>query len=376
MPRSRGAGPDAASPTLYGMPGNPRRQRARPPTPVILLAMLAALATVVASTSFLMRPAVTPQGFALARDVPTLSAGDPAVEPRGLHLLLVPHPDDELSAWTSLLEADDLMPVMVLLTQGEATQRCSAEVMDRHLQAGLGEVAPDPDPTTEGGGSPACREARLGSFRRAMTQAATHTPAVQLDWSTSRPVDFSGLEGHVVTGPSALLIALDLGDDTLTADAVAAAARELLRSPDTGLPDLPLVRITSSAYYATDEDTTPCDSLAVCPPGEAAYVYDRPDHLAVRDAARALAPLAQDGSWLVTHSYDPRAGRHLALPQDLYDDFMGLGPGELRTAQRLGTYQQIYGWLAFPDVWRPGDLPLQDGQVMFPRVQSYEVVAP
>lgn len=65
-------------------------------------------------------------------------------------------------------------------------------------------------------------------------------------------------------------------------------------------------------------------------------------HLATREAARALAPLAQDGSWLVTHPHDPAVDR----------------------------------WLAFPDAWRPGDLPLASNQVIFPRVQSSEVVAP
>lgn len=365
------------------MPGHQRRQRSRPPTAVVLLAMLAALATVVASTSFLMRPAVSVPDYALARDVQVVSPAVSAPEPRGLHLILLPHPDDELSGWTALLEAEDLMPVLVLLTHGEATQRCTADVMAGHLQTDLGEVPPDPDPTTEGGGSAACRQARLGSFRRAMTEAAVHTPSAQLDWSASRPLEdpgldgpHSGLDGHLVTGPSAALVILDLGDGTLTADGVEDAVGSLMASRPTGLPDLPLVRVTSAAYYATDESPTGCDNLGLCPPGGEPYVYGHPDHLAVREAARALAPTAEEGSWLVTHSYDPRAGRHLALPEDVYDAFLGLGEGAPGTARRLGSHQRVYGWLAFPDAWRLGDLPLQDDQVLFPRVQSYEVVAP
>ena len=46
------------------------------------------------------------------------------------------------------------------------------------------------------------------------------------------------------------------------------------------------------------------------------------------------------------------------------------------TAQRLGIYQRAYGWLAFPDAWRRGDLPLAGDRVLFPRVQTYEVVEP
>lgn len=359
------------------MSGHPRTPRSRPPVSVVLLTLLVTLATVVTSTAFLMRPAVSPQAFALARDVPTVSPAPPATDPRGLHLVLVPHPDDELSAWTSLLDADDLMPLVVLLTQGEATQHCAADVMDRRLQTDLGEVPPEPDPTVGGGGSLACREARLGSFRAAMTEAAEHTPSVQLDWSAARPVEIDGLEALLVTGESATLIALDLGDDALTTDTVETAVRGVLSRPFAlGLPDLPLVRITSSAYYATEQEPTACDSLALCPPGETPYVYDRPDHLAVREVARTLAPLTEEGSWLVTHSYDPAANRHLALPEEIYDQFMGLGSGDPRTAQRLGSHQRIYGWLAFPDPWRTGELPLQGEQVLFPRVQSYEVVTP
>lgn len=340
--------------------------------------MVAALVTVTASTSALLRPALTPQEFALARDVPTVSPSDPGDQPRGLHVFLVPHPDDELSAWTSLLEGADLYPVIVLLTQGEATQRCAAESMAKHLNAGLGEIPPEPDPSEEGAASPTCKEARLNSFRQAVSAAAEHTPLMTLDWSKARDAELAGQPVQFVPGPAATLLLLDLGDSTLTADGVEEATLGLLESPDAGLPDLPLIRITSAAYYATEASSAGagCDSLALCPPGEEAYVYDHPDHLAVREAARSLAPRAREGSWLVTHASDPAATRHLALSQDLYEEFMALGPGDPWSAQRVGSYQRIYGWLAFPDVWRPGDLPVRSTEVMFPRVQSYEVVTP
>lgn len=357
------------------MPGNPRRQRTGPPTAVVLLLMFLALATVAASTTFLLRPSMSPAAFALDRDVPTVAPAPPPGDPRGLHLILVPHPDDEISAWTSLVEGADLLPVLVVLTQGEGTARCTADAMERHLRPDLGEIAPQPDPSHAGAGSAACREARLNSFREALDAAASHTPAVRLEWSSAREVDLAGHQARVVTGSAATLVELDLGDGGLTAQAVESVSQALLESDV--LPDLPLTRVTSSAYYATEQSSpSPCDSLAVCPPGDTAYVYDHPDHLATREAARALAPLAQEGSWLVTHPYDPAVDRHLALPREVYDAFLGLGEGDPRDAQRLGSYQRIYGWLAFPDSWRPGDLPLASNQVIFPRVQSYEVVAP
>lgn len=346
---------------------------------MVVLALVLALATVATSTLFLLRPAVSTERWALERDVPTVQTDGHGSDPDGLHLILVPHPDDEISAWTSLQEADDLHPVIVLLTQGEATQRCSVEALGNHLQTELGELPPRPDPTAGGASSTACREARLNAFRDALHEAATHTPVVDVDWSDATTEQLGGTEGQVVRGDAATFVLLDLGDDTLTAPGVEQTVRDLLDDPDLPLPDLPLTRITSSAYYATTAEESveaPCEVVSTCPGGERAYIYDRPDHRAVQDAARALAPLAQEGSWLVTNPYDPAATTHLALRDEVYEAFMGLGPGEPATATRIGSHQRHYGWLAFPDVWRPGDLPLDSRRVMFPRVQSYEVVAP
>ncbi len=339
--------------------------------------MVLALFVVCASTLFLMRQPPTPPQVA-AGEVPTVTPQSSPDQATGLHVYLVPHPDDELSAWTSLIEGGDLHPVMVVLTQGEATDRCEVTEYSIHLATGLGEIPPRPDPSTEEATAATCREARMSSFQEVLTTATVHTPAVALDWAHSRFVEVGGHPVTVVPGMAATLLLLDLGDDTLTADRVEEMTRLLLESTDVGLPDLPVTRVTASAYYATQHaaDRSSCSDTAVCLPGEPSYVFDRPDHLAARDAARSLAPLTEEGSWLVTHPDDLAASRHLALPVPIYQQFMGLGPGDPPTAQRLGSYQQAYGWLAFPDAWRPGDLPLERFQVLFPRVQSYEVVTP
>jgi len=269
-------------------------RRARPSSVVILLVLLLALLAVTASTALLMRPAVAVEELALARAVPEVSASDPASRQRGLHLMLLPHPDDELSAWTTLLDDPALHVVMVLLTQGEATQRCSADALDKHLQDQLGEAAPRPDPSVEGAASDACREARLNAFRENLTEAASHTPVMRVDWPGSTSGPLGGTPAQIARGEAATVIMLDLGDGLLSASSVEEVVHALLADPSTGLPDLPLARVTASAYYAleTDGDSgAPCAVASTCPAGEHAYVYDRPDHLAVRDAARALAPL-------------------------------------------------------------------------------------
>ncbi|WP_122261564.1 hypothetical protein [Ornithinimicrobium cerasi] len=346
---------------------------------LVVAVLVLTLVAVALSTAFLLRPSLTPAQWALARDVPTLDPQDPVADPQGLHLLLVPHPDDELSGWGSLLDRPDLRPVLVLLTRGEATQRCGEQAMANHLQVELGEVAPRPDPTSQGASSTACEEARLQAFRTALGEAARHTPVLAVDWSLARPATVAGQGAEVVEGRHATVVLLDLGDDALTASGVTEVLAGMLDAPPEGVPDLPVGRITAAAYYATRgevADRPTCEVVVVCPAGERAYVYDRPDHLAVREAARALAERAAEGSWLATSPFDPAASVHRALPQELYDLAMGLGPGDAGSAPRMGTYQRVYGWLAFPDVWRRGDLPLARDQVMFPRVQSYEVVPP
>lgn len=361
---------------LARMPGNaPRRPRVVPVWGVVL-ALCLALVAVTASTSFLMRPPQTVQQLAVST-VPTVSPSEPPAQARGLHIYLLPHPDDELSAWTSLVDGDDLYPVLVLLTRGEATQRCATASLAKHLNAARGEIPPTPDPGTDTASMATCQEARLNSFRQAVSEAADHTPVVALDWTDTRTVELDGQAAEVVSGPSAALVVLDLGDGTLTADRVESAVRTLLEESSSWMPDLPLVRVTSSAYYATQAATesAECDDTA-CLDGGQAYVYDHPDHAAVWEAARSLAPLTEQGSWVVTQPNDSAADRHLALPEEMYQQFMELGPGDPWTAERRGTYQRIYGWLAFPDVWRPGDLPTQDAQVLFPRVQSFEIVTP
>ena len=366
--------------TLRPMPGPTSLHGRRPRLLVVASAVLAAALTVGWSTSYLLREPVGVTEAAIARPVQTVTPQDPVPPERsdGLHLYLVPHPDDELSGWSSLIDTPDLHPVIVVLTEGEATSRCDGDRLGRYVQAELGEVVPDPVPS--GQGSPECRQARLGSFRSALQESERHAPAlVGLSDTASERIELPTGAGMITAGEHATVVTLDLGDSSLAAGDVVAAATELLEDRGRHLPDLPLARVTAAAYVGVEEPVAsepPCDLPAICPAGDRAFVYERPDHIATHEAGRALAPLAAQGSWLVTHPYDAAAAEHRALPQDLYDDFMALGPGEGRESERRGTYQRIYGWLAFPDVWRVGDLPLDSGQVLFPRIQSYEVVAP
>lgn len=371
------------------MPAARPPRRRGPARWVVGAALVLTLVVVTLSTGFLLRPAQTVQQVALARAVPAVHSGQvvTADQARGLHLYLVPHADDELSGWTSLADGSDLYPVLVLLTQGEQTARCTPEVLATHLEVELGERPPEPDPTT-GRDTPACRQARWDAFRASLAEAARHTPAVDLSGAQETTATLGGSPAVLLRGRGATVVALDLGDGRLTPEAVGEAVEEVLALSGTALPDLPLTRVTASAYVGTGadgsdtdeadgtDDSPGCDPPAVCPAGERAYEYAHEDHRATMQAARELAPRTTQGSFLVTYPSDPAATEHRALPPEVYDAFMELGPGAPDTARRLGSHQRIYGWLGFPDVWRVGDLPLQSTEVVFPRVQSYEVVAP
>ncbi|MCE0485707.1 hypothetical protein [Ornithinimicrobium sediminis] len=360
------------------MPSARRAPRRGPAWWVVAAALAMALVVVTVTTSFLLRPAQTVQEFALSRVVPEVHSTQVVTEDRaeGLHLYLVPHADDELSGWTSLAEGSDLYPVLVLLTQGEQTIRCTAEGLQRHLQAELGEEHPTPDPTT-GRDTPACRQARWNAFQESLREASEHTPSMDLTDAQEVTTTVGGDSATVVRGSGVTVIALDLGDTQLTPESVREAVDHVLALAGTELPDLPLTRITSSAYVGADATgSKDCAQPALCPDGEQGYGYAHDDHRATHEAARALAPRATEGAFLVTHPYDPAANEHRALPPKVYDAFMELGPGDADSARRLGSHQRIYGWLAFPDVWRVGELPLQSTEVFFSRVQSYEVFAP
>lgn len=361
------------------MPATPSPVRRRTPLPVVAGALLLACLTVAWSTGVLVREPVGVTQLAIARDVPLVEPGEPvgAADAEGLHLYLVPHPDDELSGWASLVEADDLYPVVVVLSQGEATARCTPETYAAHLESDLGEIVPQPDPTA-GRGTQVCRDARLGSLKGALDEAAGHSSVVEgLATAPATAVELPSGPATVQVGPHAAMVVLDLGDSELAGPRVLEASEDVLGRAGAELPDLPLARVTASAYLARDGVDDPgCEPSVLCPADDGPYVYDRTDHAAAHEAARALAGRTTEGAWLVTHPYDPAAEEFRALPQEVYDAFLGLGGGPVEDAERLGSYQRWYGWLAFPDVWRAGDLPLASSEVLFPRVQSFEVVAP
>ncbi len=88
----------------------------------------------------------------------------------------VPHPDDELEAWSLLEDRPDQYPVFVLCTHGEATVYADG----RGFQPQLGERTPQPQPWGPPG-STTVRRQRLSSFTAFLDEASLLDPALERD---------------------------------------------------------------------------------------------------------------------------------------------------------------------------------------------------
>lgn len=324
-------------------------------------------------------------GSATAPASSSIRAGEaPAAAPTRLQLVVSPHPDDEMEAWSQVDPSDDVHTVWLTMTRGEATSRCDPQTYAAELDVAAGEVAPSPAPA--GRGTASCEDARLGAWTRFLTlahggrgadaqvgeprrldlgavPAAAGLPAAPVATRRGRPSP--GALAWV--GSRQSMVAVDAGDGEVTPGEVAWAVRAVLAQRGALLPDLPLERVVSAAYVGAPPDAT----------------YQHPDHRAVQEAlldpalTAALAPLR--GTYVVTAPSDPRVNLTGAVPPDEYERLMGLGPSVAGdhgpTPRREGLMQQVYGWLAFPGGWWPTtERPVDDAAgdpLIMARVQSF-----
>ncbi len=319
-----------------------------------------------------------------------------AAEPTRLQLVVSPHPDDELEAWSQVDRSPDVYTVWLTMTRGEATAHCDPDVHTAELDVRAGEIPPSPPP--EGAGTASCVDARMASWTTFLRLAwpapveeedqagddvpsRSTAPAPQRLDLPDQPAgdgteasDVPTRDGRPSPGalawvePAMAMIALDAGDGQVSEDDVARGVRAVLAQRGRLLPDLPLARVVAAAYTGSLPDAP----------------YDHPDHLAVTEAllerslTQALAP--QDGTFVVTGTHDPRATLTSEVDRAEYRRLMGLGPAVTGddgspSPQRLGLAQRVYGWLAFPGgAWPPTEtaVPDADGDpLIMARVQRF-----
>lgn len=384
--RSRRVPPEAPSP---GTP-SPQSPAPRPATPQWKLLSALVLALVATMAGTLLHS----------------SRGETM---RGIHLFVSPHPDDELQAWSTLTNDPAVYTVFVVLTRGENTARCEPAWASAHADdAAPGEANIPRDPV--GRGTDACGRARLDSWHATLDAAASSTRSAGLGEPVRHSeVEMAGRPADVWWGTQGARMALDLGDGGLTRDSATEGIRAAMEQVDREMGDLPLLMLTTASYY-----NAPAADPATSDP--AALVYSHPDHHAVTVAGLELAPAFEDGTWAVTHPFDPRATDIRAIDESVYEEMMGLrdpeghtwggwrlptqdlrlapggsppdpapdfpytdprpditpeGSSPLSNHPRTGIYQQQYGWLAFPGPWVPGEYALAGSDALFPRHHAY-----
>jgi hypothetical protein len=247
-----------------------------------------------------------------------------------LQYVVIPHPDDEFSAWALIEKSSGNYPVFLVLTRGERTRYCAPDGKAA-LQTHLGEYSPSPYPYV-GRRTNNCEQARINSWQRFLNDMAGVDPALSYDppYAGSFPEGF-----EVWADEKSARVSFDLGDGSLTPQKVTQTI-QIVRSKRAQLfPDLPEYGVIGSAYH------NPHDRRCV--------MNNHPDHRAVAVALFSIDQGTPGPQWGRTCHYDPDVSRIDHVDNDTYDYAMHVDAD----GYRRGFFQRSYGWLA--DVWPQGE---------------------
>jgi hypothetical protein len=260
-----------------------------------------------------------------------------------IQYVLIPHPDDEFSAWSLIQRAADNYPVFILLTRGERTAYC-----DLHgLQAQLGERPPQ---------GATCPERRLDAWHTFLDGMAALDDQLDVPGSVG-PVGGCDLR----VGDATARAVFDLGDGVLTPDRVTAALQEVRSLRFSHFPLQNEYGAIGAAYWNREY--------------AGAVTYQHPDHRAVHVALWSVDQGLRGPQWGRTARTDPDAafrGRTNLVDPDIYEAAMGVDPPPIDPAgnpgaRRVGLFQRCYGWLV-DGYWAGGEL---DASAIFSRSQTF-----
>ncbi|MGH8884099.1 MAG: hypothetical protein ACRDYX_02765 [Egibacteraceae bacterium] len=277
------------------------------------------------------------------------------VAKKRLQYIVIPHPDDEFSAWALIEKSAGNYPIFILLTGGEATRYCGPGG-EASLQTHLGEYSPSPYPYV-GRRTSQCEQARVNSWQRFLNDMAGVDPYLSYrppykgafvgSGFTLPPTTVRSAEFKVWADDKSARVSFDLGDGHLTPEKVTWAIQTVRSKRSELFPNLPEYGVVDSAYFNTD------DSRCV--------MYGHSDHRAVAEALFATDQGTPGPQWGRTCRYDPRVRRIDQVDDDTYEHAMYVdGHG-----YRHGFFQRAYGWLA--DVWSQGE----DATTIWSRDQAF-----
>ncbi|WP_423916535.1 hypothetical protein [Candidatus Poriferisodalis sp.] len=281
--------------------------------------------------------------------------------------IVVPHPDDEMQAWSLIEDTTGNYKVFIMATRGEQTFYCGSPGYDE----GTGEIAPDPWPA--GKWTPSCESARKNSFFGFMEHMAAGDSGLPSSYTyegVKGPFDTLGTEicryddaddngacvpdltAEVWTSPMGAVVWFNLGDGDLTLDEVVWAVttvRDNRRS--LGINDsLENHNLIGASYW--NGTYSGCSD------------YAHSDHLAIRDA---LWHTDFDMGYqaVPTCRFDPAVSRSQQVSYDRFHEAF-----EASRTTRIGAHPVHYGWMlgGEPGYW-PGAYEGQD--IEFHRNQHF-----
>ena len=288
-----------------------------------------------------------------------------ASQPQRVSYVAVPHPDDEIQAWSLIEDTPSTYKVFIVLTRGEQTAYCASP----GLNDGTGEAKPSPWP--QGKWTASCEQARRNAFFGFMADMAAGDSGLPGSFSyqgVAGPFDPLGAElcrldggaciedrtAQVWTADTAAVVWFNLGDGDLTEGEAAWAVRTVLANRSAFGIDaaLPSHQLIGASYWNSAH--------------RGCFVYEHGDHRAVRDALWNT-DFGIGEQIVATCASDPDASRSASVSQERFHDAFAVS-----APQRTGAHIVRYGWLwgDAPGYW-PGDYHGQDE--LFHRRQWFRV---
>lgn len=284
----------------------------------------------------------------------------------------MPHPDDEMEAWSLIENSTSNYKVFIYMTFGEETGYCVPTSYKTALRSDLGEIAAIATP--QGKWTPSCGESRIAStlsFLNMMAETDSSIPSGMspTSYTTMTLPANSGAVAHVDNGvlvnDSSVriynstngygkVLFFNMGDGDLTESEVTWAIRSVKQqSAALGLPAYPVYNILGNFYHS--------GKFSSC------VAYTHPDHNAIHRSLYKTNFGVTGYQSAATCAKDPTTARNKDVSTTNWDKAFLVKPD----GRRVGHFQRSYGWLNGASTGWPHDRSATSQQQVFMRHQSF-----